>query len=59
MAQNKRTPTKDVINIAITVGIPDVGTFGPVNEQGLAAYGPKGPDRRIYASGNYVLRRIE
>src|SRR5438132_1572496 len=52
VSQNGRPPGADVIDVLVAVHIPDAGTFGPVNEERLAANAAKCAHRRIHASRN-------
>ena len=56
---NQRSPRPDVIDIRLSVHIPDTGTFARLNKDGFAADGLEGPDGRIHAAGNHTLSTFE
>ena len=56
VAENRRPPGADVINVFVAVHVPDVRAFGLVDEKRLAADGAKRAHRRIDAAGNVFQR---
>jgi hypothetical protein len=59
MPENQRAPRADVVDVFITIGVPDVGTIAAFDEAGLSADRTECPNRRIHASGNDLLSSVE
>ncbi len=57
MTQYGRPPGADVINQFVAVHVPDMRTFGPVDEERPAADGAERAHGRIDAAGN-ILQRL-
>ena len=55
MAENRRAPTADVIDVFISVDIPNPRAFRASYEERVTANIAKRADRRIYAAGNALL----
>src|SRR5437660_4687936 len=56
MAQYRRSPGADVVNIIIAINVPDVCAFGFVDEKWLSSDGSKGAHGRIDSAGNKFQR---
>jgi len=56
MSQDHRAPGTDVVDIALVIGIPEVGALGALHKTGGAADGFEGANRRVHAAGNALLR---
>jgi hypothetical protein len=55
MAQDQRSPTQHIIDVAIAVGVEEVGSLTALNKQGASAHSPKSAHRRIYAARDNLL----
>src|SRR5262245_56900202 len=55
MSQNRRSPTAHVIDVFISIHIPDPSALPAIDEERFAAYVAKCAHRRIYAAGNAFL----
>ena len=55
VAEDHRTPGAEVVDIAIAVGVDEVGALGALDEWRRAAHGAKGPHRRVDAAGKEAL----
>ena len=56
MAQNHGPPGAYIVDIAVSVGVGQVGPVGFCNEPGAAANCGKGPDRAVHPTGDIPLR---
>ena len=52
VAEDHGAPRADVVDVAIAVEIEEVGPFGPIEEDRLAADAAKGPGRTIDPAGH-------
>ena len=59
MAENHRSPGKDVIEVAVAVEIEEIGPFGPIDENRLAADAAKRPGGTVDAAGHEFFRSGE
>ena len=55
MAQDHGPPGTEVVQIAIAIGVPQVGSLGSHQEGRISPYRAKGAHRRIDASGQVAL----
>src|SRR5262249_15049667 len=53
--QNRRSPTAHVVDISISIHIPDLCTFPAIGEKWFAVYVAKRAHRRIYTARNAFL----
>src|SRR5947209_19073382 len=53
MAEDRRTPRADVVDVFPTVDVPDPRTGRALDEKWLASYAAEGAHWRIHASRNY------
>ncbi len=51
VAEEKRSPGTDVVNVLIAIGIIDAGTLASDDEARGSAYAAPGADRGVHASG--------
>ncbi len=58
VAENHGAPGAEVVEVAIAVGIPEIGAFGADNEWRLAADSTKGTHRRVDAAGEQSFRPL-
>src|SRR6202035_3559778 len=58
MAQNKRAPGADVIDIFVAVGVPNVRTLAPDDVNRITPNAPKGTHRRVHASGDKLFSAL-
>ena len=56
MTENRRSPAADVIDVFISIDIPNFRAGGACDEKWLAIHIAKCADRRIDAAGNAFLR---
>jgi hypothetical protein len=59
VAENRRAPRADVIDVFLTVDVPNPRALGTVNEKWFAAEAAKGADRGIHAAGDSLQRVSE
>src|SRR5262249_16227399 len=59
VSEDQRPPRPDVIDIFLTVDVPDVGAIATVDERRLPTHRAKCTNRRVHASGNHLQRTIE
>ena len=59
VAEDHRSPGADVIEVAVAVDIDELGPFGMVDEDRLAAHPAEGPGRAVHAPGDKLLWRGE
>ncbi len=59
MAEDRRTPGADVIDVFAAIDIPDSATFCAGDEARRAADGAEGAYGRVHASGNGLLGAVE
>jgi hypothetical protein len=59
VAEDRRPPGADVIDVFAAVDIPDVGASRPLDEEGLTANAAEGSDRRVDAAGDSFSCRSE
>ena len=55
VSQNRRSPTADIIDVFISIHIPDSRPFPAIDEKRFAVYVAKCAHRRVYAAGNAFL----
>src|SRR5262245_11630494 len=55
MPEDQWPPRSDVINVLLSVDIPDSRTFAARDKQRFAANRPERADRRVDTSGNQLL----
>ena len=56
VAQDHRPPGTEVVQVAIAIGVPQVRALGSHQERRISPDGAEGTHRRIYASGQVLLR---
>ena len=59
VAQNHGTPGADVIDIALAIGVPEMGTLRALHKTGCSTHGLEGAYRRIDAARNDLLGALE
>jgi hypothetical protein len=55
VAEDHRAPGAEEVEVAIVVGVIEVGTFGVVDEGGMAAYGAEGSDGGVDTAGEELF----
>ncbi len=55
MAENKRSPGSDVVDVFVFVRVPDVRTFAAHDEWRVATHGSKRAHRRIHAARDHAF----
>jgi hypothetical protein len=55
VAQNHRSPGSEVVDVAVAIGIGEVGALGTGDKRRCAAYRSEGPDRRVDSTGKVAL----
>src|ERR1700733_4479659 len=58
MAEDHRPPGAEVVQVAIAIGVPKVGSFGSLQERWISPDGAEGAYRRIYATGQILFRAL-
>ena len=59
MAQDHRTPGAYVVDIALAIGVPEIGALGALHKARRAAYGLEGAYRGIDAAGDDAAGALE
>ena len=56
--QDQRTKPANVIDIAIVIGIDQIGVLTSLKEEGIPAYAFEGSNRRIYTTGDMFYCQV-
>ena len=59
VAQNQRSPRADVIDVFVSVGVPQARTGCAIDDDGLAAHGAKRAHGTVHAANEHVGRAAE
>ena len=59
MAQDHGPPGADVIDMALAIGIPEIGTLGALHKAGRTAHGLEGAYGGVDAAGDNALGAVE
>ena len=59
VTHDHRAPGKHVINVALAVGIKEIGALGALHEPGRSTHRFEGPHGRVHATGNGVFSALE
>ena len=51
VAEDHRSPGTEVVNVAIAIGVPQIGALAALDKGRLATHGAKGADRRVDPAG--------
>src|SRR5262249_43078391 len=51
--KDERSPRADIVNVAVAIGVVEVGTLSALDEERLAADGAEGPDGAVDTAGNH------
>ena len=59
MPENHRAPRPDIVDILMTINVPQISPLGTLHKRRLAAYRSKGTGRAVHSAGDYAAGSLE